>query len=75
MKIIRTISGSDPSKCHMRAVGLFGNTKGEVKHFHNNVRDWYAIVIAGEKRGEATDFMHACSIFLDELGVTKTVCV
>lgn len=80
MRITRTISSADPSKCHMIAKGFFGTVKGEVKYADYPVqflgdRPGYFILKSGEMVGAATDFFHACDSLLNELGVVKTTCV
>ncbi len=75
MKITRTISSAHPNKCHMIAKGFFGNVKGEVLYGTNIEEEWYDVIVKGNRIGQATDFLHACDMLLNELGIVKTVCV
>lgn len=80
MKIRRTMSSIDPSKCFMNVKGFFGNVKGEVKYFDYGsemlqAKTGYFVVVGGQAVGAATDFYHACDMLLDELKIIKTVCV
>lgn len=80
MRITRSISSVDPSKCHMIAKGFFGNVKGEVKYADYPIeglggKKGYFILKNGEMVGAATDFYHACDSLLNELGIIKTTCI
>lgn len=80
MHIIRNISSSNPEKCNMIAKGFFGTVKGEVQYANYpieglNNKNGYFILKNGEMVGAATDFVHACDMLLNELGIVKTNCV
>ena len=80
MRIHRTISSSEPSKCAMNVKGFFGNLKGEVKYFDYGSemlksKTGYFVLVGGTIKGAATDFYHACDMLLDDLKIIKTKCV